>query len=85
MVLNFRTKSLTIADHAYLSAWLEESEANQQLFEKWIFEHRPVTASSQTRFTGTQPVAASRGVSHPVLIPVVVALIIVVLLFILLR
>ncbi|RYY57807.1 MAG: hypothetical protein EOO09_00850 [Chitinophagaceae bacterium] len=36
LVLGFRTKTLTLADHRKISNWLDESEQNQQLFEKWI-------------------------------------------------
>lgn len=36
MILGFRTRTLTVNDHRQISNWLDESEDNRQLFEKWI-------------------------------------------------
>ena len=38
MVLNFKSRTLTCADHEMISEWLHEAEPHQQLFEKWLME-----------------------------------------------
>src|SRR4051812_40906604 len=45
MLYNFRKQALTPADHHFISSWLDESESNQQLFEKWIIEPRTMDAA----------------------------------------
>ncbi|MET0636001.1 MAG: hypothetical protein ABWZ25_08220 [Chitinophagaceae bacterium] len=51
MIINFRKRTLTLADHHYIHCWLEDNEANQLLLEKWIIE-RPVDDEAEPANTG---------------------------------
>ncbi len=36
LIKNFRSRTITVEEHAELSAWINESEENEKLFEKLI-------------------------------------------------
>ncbi|RYY61525.1 MAG: hypothetical protein EOO05_06070 [Chitinophagaceae bacterium] len=83
MVLNFRKRSLTIADHVLISAWLEESEANQRLFEKWILEPKPAGPSGRLAGSGQEQLTGA--IRKNRMIALVIVFVCALLLFLIMR